>query len=139
MEKVAVLPVPDWAWAMTSWPEVVSRVLVVVVVVVGRELTLDDGHDGALLDSRGALETVGVDTTEKLGLQVHRIEGVGGLIVVRLDLSYSAQHGQYMYCLRISWQRPVAGPQRIACALQGRNRAADSTHPPRCPQVPCRP
>jgi len=20
MEKVAVLPVPDWAWAMTSWP-----------------------------------------------------------------------------------------------------------------------
>ena len=55
------------------------------------KLTLDDGHDGALLDSRGALETVGVDTTEKLGLQVHRIEGVGGLIVVRLDLSCSAK------------------------------------------------
>jgi hypothetical protein len=50
-------------------------------------VALDDGHDGALLDSRGALETVGVDTTEKLGLQVHRIEGVGGLIVVGLDLS----------------------------------------------------
>jgi hypothetical protein len=50
-------------------------------------VALDDGHDGALLNSRGALETVGVDTTEKLGLQVHRIEGVGGLIVVRLDLS----------------------------------------------------
>jgi hypothetical protein len=24
MEKVAVLPVPDWAWAMTSWPGGVS-------------------------------------------------------------------------------------------------------------------
>ena len=54
--------------------------------------TLDDGHDGALLDSRRALETVGVDTTEKLGLQVHRIERVGGLIVVGLNLSYSAHN-----------------------------------------------
>jgi hypothetical protein len=26
------------------------------------ELTLDDGQDGTLLDSRGTLETVGVDT-----------------------------------------------------------------------------
>jgi hypothetical protein len=38
------------------------------------KLTLDDGHDGALLDSRGALETVGVDTTEELGLEVHGVE-----------------------------------------------------------------
>lgn len=26
------------------------------------KLTLDDGHDGTLLDSRRALETVGIDT-----------------------------------------------------------------------------
>jgi hypothetical protein len=51
------------------------------------KLTLDDGHDGALLDSRGALETVGVDTTEELSLQLHTVEGVGGLIVVGLDLA----------------------------------------------------
>ena len=38
------------------------------------ELTLDDGHDGALLDGRRALETVGVDTTEELSLQVHGVE-----------------------------------------------------------------
>lgn len=50
-------------------------------------LTLDDWHDGALLDSRWALETVGVDTTEELGLEVHGIERVDGLIVVGLDLS----------------------------------------------------
>ena len=31
-------------------------------------LTLDDGHDGALLDGRRALETVGVDSTEELSL-----------------------------------------------------------------------
>jgi len=53
-------------------------------------LTLDDGHDGALLDSRRALETVGVDTTEELSLQVHVVEGVGGLIVVGLDLACMA-------------------------------------------------
>lgn len=52
------------------------------------KLTLDDGHDGALLDGRRALETVGVDSTEQLGLQVHRIEGVGGLIVVGLNLAF---------------------------------------------------
>lgn len=76
-----------------------------------KELTLDDGHDSALLDSRGAFETVGVDTwwavrnflhmprhgrfrvggtshtAKQLGLQVHVVEGVGDLIVVRLDLS----------------------------------------------------
>jgi hypothetical protein len=51
------------------------------------KLTLDDGHDGALLDGGRALETVGVDSAEELGLQVHRVEGVGGLIVVGLDLA----------------------------------------------------
>ena len=49
--------------------------------------TLDDGHDGALLDGRGALETVGVDSTEELGLQRHVVEGVRGLVVVGLDLA----------------------------------------------------
>jgi hypothetical protein len=46
------------------------------------KFTLDDGHDGALLDSRRALEAIGVDTTEELGLEVHGIERVGGLIIV---------------------------------------------------------
>lgn len=55
---------------------------------MGRKIhTLDDGHDGALLDGRRTLETVGVDSTEELSLEVHRIEGVGGLIVVGLDLT----------------------------------------------------
>jgi hypothetical protein len=53
---------------------------------VAGKLTLDDGHDGALLDGRRALETVGVDATEELGLEVHAVEAVGGLIVVGLDL-----------------------------------------------------
>ena len=53
--------------------------------IVTERLTLDDGHDGALLDSRRALETIGVDTTKELGLQVHRVKGVGRLIVVGLN------------------------------------------------------
>ena len=57
---------------------------------MGVLLTRDDWHDGSLLDGRWALETVGVDTTEELGLQVHGIEGVGGLIVVGLDLSWES-------------------------------------------------
>jgi hypothetical protein len=87
MEKVAVLPVPDCACAMTSWPG--GRQYLWLCGDGGGvgKLTLDDGHDGALLDGGRALETVGVDSTEELGLQVHRIEGVGGLIVVGLDLA----------------------------------------------------
>lgn len=53
------------------------------------ERTLDDGHDGPLLNSRGTLETVGIDTTKQLGLQVHGIERVGNLIIVGLDLTCS--------------------------------------------------
>lgn len=50
--------------------------------------TLDDWHDSALLDSRWALETVSVNSTEELWLEVHGVEGIDGLIVVGLDLSY---------------------------------------------------
>jgi len=51
-------------------------------------LTLDDRHDGALLNSRRSLETVGIDTAKKFGLQIHRVKGVCGLIIVGLDLAY---------------------------------------------------
>lgn len=34
----------------------------------------DDGHDGSLLDSRGSLETVGVDASEQVTLQLHVVE-----------------------------------------------------------------
>jgi len=36
--------------------------------------TSDDGLDGSLLDSGRALETVSVDTTEEVGLEVHVVE-----------------------------------------------------------------
>jgi hypothetical protein len=69
---------------------------------VPETLTLDDGHDGALLDSRRALETVGVDTAEELSLQVHVVEGVGGLIVVGLDLACQLLVcGRSLFALRL--------------------------------------
>lgn len=34
----------------------------------------DDGHNGSLLDGGRSLETVGVDTSEKFGLQLHVVE-----------------------------------------------------------------
>lgn len=76
---------------------------------IGTFLTLDDGHNGTLLNSRGALETVSVDalssvlatclcaswkstvaivlTSKQLGLEVHLVEGIDGLIVVGLNLT----------------------------------------------------
>jgi hypothetical protein len=38
----------------------------------------DDGHDSSLLDGRGSLETVGVDTSEEVGLQLHVVEAAPG-------------------------------------------------------------
>lgn len=57
------------------------------------EHTLDNGHNGTLLNSRRALETVGVDAAKQLRLEVHLVERVDGLIVVRLDLSCRAKPG----------------------------------------------
>jgi hypothetical protein len=73
---------------MTSEPEVIVRKFSYTACkIFVKKPTLDDGHDSALLDSRRTLETVGVDTTEKLRLQVHGVKGVGDFIVVGLDLT----------------------------------------------------
>ena len=51
-------------------------------------LTLDDWHDGTLLDGRRPLKTICVDSAQELALEFHSIEAVGSLIVVRFDLAY---------------------------------------------------
>lgn len=150
MEKVAVLPVPDWAWAMTSWP-VRCQSLVPFKMEISFRLTLDDRHDSTLLDSRRALETVGIDTlealagahiatdhclsdreltAEQLSLEVHLIERVDGLIVVRLDLSCGAKNCQRPCPMSVCVMR-CAGKssgdrsgQRRKCASVGRRRNA---------------
>jgi hypothetical protein len=67
--------------------------------------TLDDGHDGAHLDSRRALETVSVDAAKQLRLEVHLVERVDGLIVVRLDLSCIAKPGQPLSIFKMNEER----------------------------------
>lgn len=47
-------------------------------------VALDTGDDGTLLDSRRLLETVGIDTTEKILTQVHVIKTIDNLIPVGL-------------------------------------------------------
>jgi hypothetical protein len=111
--------------------------LVVFVGYVGK-LTLDDGHDGALLDSRRALETVGVDSTEELSLQVHVVEGVGDLIVVGLDLacawvSLCSQDSQ----LRL--RSPSLSHCRSRKFEQRRGHSQKKTHPRARPQDLCQP
>jgi hypothetical protein len=77
-----------------------------------RERTFDDWHNSTLLDSRGALETVGIDTcillltlilptictlnrtSQKLRLQVHRIERIDSLVIVGLDLTCQTKFHQ---------------------------------------------
>lgn len=49
-------------------------------------LTLDARHDSYLLNGRGPLQTVGVDATEQLILQVHLIEALYNLSEVSLKL-----------------------------------------------------
>jgi hypothetical protein len=74
--------------------------LTLVYMGLCRLLTFDDGHNSTLLDRRGSLEAVGINsckrsdivrcyhlleylhTSQKLGLEVHGIEGVGDFIVI---------------------------------------------------------
>jgi hypothetical protein len=48
-------------------------------------VTLDEGKNGALLDGRGLLESIGVDSTEELLLEAHGVEAFDAGIVVGLD------------------------------------------------------
>jgi hypothetical protein len=130
---------------MTSWPALVSRCWDDTVrCVEAGKLTLDDGHDGALLDGRRALETVGVNTTEELSLQVHVVEGVGGLIVVGLDLACVT--GQFVFCVLRSQTSLHSALLLLLASFAhrgGRRSAAQNlftgTHPQARPQDPCQP
>jgi hypothetical protein len=115
-----------------------------------KELTLDDGHDGTLLDSRGALETVGVDTcsnsqdfsaltpprgvfrvphgfshtAKQLRLQVHGVERVGDLIVVGLDLSCMA-NGKSQYLNFCTLSSPLWSPLK---SLRDRDKSENGSN-----------
>ena len=89
MAKVAVLPVPDWAWAMTSWPLVqgtMARIWIARANVRPWEnwATLWKVKSGL---TWRLLETVTVDTTEELLVEAHVVEGLGDLVPVGLDQS----------------------------------------------------
>ena len=88
---------------MTSWP-LYALDLVGERSLKLSELTFDDWHNSTLLDGRGTFETIGIDacmllilvlpticrldgTSQKLGLQVHCIERIDSLVIVRLDLT----------------------------------------------------
>lgn len=81
-------------------------------------LTLDDWHDSALLNSRWALETVGVNSTEELWLEVHAVERIDGLIVVGLDLSCEVKVSSYSHYITAQrmrfavarWAYPLESP-----------------------------
>ena len=47
---------------------------------------LDDGDDGALLDGRGLLKTVGIDTPQEILLEAHLVKALSDLVPVGLDL-----------------------------------------------------
>ena len=48
-------------------------------------VALDAGHDGALLDSRGLLKTVGVDASEQLLAEFHVVEILANLVPVGVN------------------------------------------------------
>ena len=50
-------------------------------------MSLNDGDDGSLLDSRRSLESVSVNSSEKLGLELHVVEVVNDGLPVGLDLA----------------------------------------------------
>lgn len=48
-------------------------------------LTLDARHNGALLNSRGFLKTIGIDSSEEFLTEVHVIEVIHNFIPVALE------------------------------------------------------
>ena len=62
---------------------------------LGDEIAAEDGGlDGALLDGRGLLETVGVDAAEELLGKFHAVEGLDGLVPVGVDVGIGQAAGR---------------------------------------------
>ena len=62
---------------------------------LGDEIAAEDGGlDGALLDGRGLLETVGVDATEELLGELHAVEGLDGLVPIGVDVGIGQAAGR---------------------------------------------
>ena len=102
----------------------------------GGALTVDDGHDGTLLDGGGTLETVGVDSAKELGLEVHGVERVGDLIVVGLDLAWGGVSE------RTSHSKKGTSNQATRHHAHGGRRtgmAQAGTHPQAHPRDLCQP
>ena len=92
-------------------------------------VTLHDGDDSALLNRRRTLKTftavsdrrasevaanapVGVDTTEKLRLQVHVVEVVDDLVPVGLNLALGDILESIFAALAVSWRPPSRSGRR---------------------------
>merc|ERR1719510_2681606 len=96
--KVAVFPVPDWAWAITSLPDSGVNGLEdgdaegcsfsCTRLGLGNHISpLDDGLDGPLLNCTGLLESIGIDSPEQILPESHTVEcGDHFHILRRLEL-----------------------------------------------------
>lgn len=62
---------------------------------------LDARQDGALLDGRGTLVTVGVDSAQQSLLQVHVVEGFGDLVPGGLDDALRGHAGRSILVLQL--------------------------------------
>jgi len=77
---------------------------------LGDEIAAEDGGlDGTLLDGRRLLETVGVDTTEKLLGELHAVEGIDGLVPVGFDVGIGKSAGRGIISALGRLLRPVVG------------------------------
>lgn len=87
IQKATVFPVLDCACAITLWPAwKYSQYSIPVMKKVA--VTCNHRLDSTLLDSRGTLQAICIDSAEKITLKGYVIETLGGLIDVGLDLSY---------------------------------------------------
>lgn len=49
---------------------------------------LHEGHNGTLLNGRGLLETISIDTTEQVFQKVHVVEVINNFLIVTLELLF---------------------------------------------------
>ena len=117
MAKVAVLPVPDCACAITSWPVVRAK----NGTQTRRRATFNARQDGALLDGRRALKAVAVDAAQQVLAQLHVVEAVHDSVPVGLRSRDELQQP------RRRWQTSMTPSGSMEDeALQGVSRRGES-------------
>lgn len=96
--KAPVLPVPDWAYFISSWLKMTLIQNTIFIIRFKKTylsdgvVALNNGQDTFLLDWRGLVETISVNSSQNLLSKTHVIKPINWFIPIWLQVFFICSH-----------------------------------------------